>query len=83
VQHRLLAASLAVLGIGLLLFAGCARGRGFAECPVSPCQDYLTSEEIDQMPILERPDRPGHILGNAIRRIYRGQTDQGDPWECP
>ena len=81
--HRRLATSLVVLGIGLLLFAGCARGPGFAECPVSPRQGYFTPEEIDQLPILERPDHPGHFLGNAIRRIYRVQTDQGGPWECP
>jgi len=28
-------------------------------------------EAIRQMPILQRPDRPGHFYGNAVRRRYR------------
>jgi hypothetical protein len=23
------------------------------------------------MPLLERPDRPGHVYGNTVRRFYR------------
>jgi len=83
VPHRLLAASLAALGISVFLCAGCARGPRAEECPVSPCQQWLTEEEIDQMPLLERPDRPGHFLGNSIRRVYRWQTGQPEPSECP
>jgi hypothetical protein len=43
----------------------------------------LTDEEIDQMPILERPDRPEHPLGNAVRRVYRWQAGEPEPLECP
>jgi hypothetical protein len=28
----------------------------------------LTRREIRQMPITERPSRPGHFYGNAVRR---------------
>ena len=28
-------------------------------------------ETIRQMPLLERPDRPGHFYGNTVRRINR------------
>ncbi|MDO4630466.1 MAG: hypothetical protein Q4C70_14905 [Planctomycetia bacterium] len=30
----------------------------------------LTRQEIRNMPILERPNRPGHIYGNTVRRRY-------------
>jgi len=83
VPYRLLAAGLAVLGIAVPLCAGCAGGPRVAECPMSPCQGWVTAEEIARMPILERPDRPGHIFGNTIRRVYRWQTDQPEPAECP
>ena len=33
----------------------------------------LTRKEIREMPILERPSRPGHFYGNTVRRrYYRG-----------
>jgi len=35
------------------------------------------------MPILDRPDRPGHFVGNAIRRIYRWHMGEPDPIKCP
>ena len=28
----------------------------------------LTRKEIREMPILERPSRPGHFYGNTVRR---------------
>ena len=33
-------------------------------------KSYLTAEQIRQMPLLERPNRPGHFYGNTVRRIY-------------
>lgn len=83
VSHRLFAAGLALAGMGLVLSVGCARGPRVAVCPASPCEVGLTDEEIDQMPILDRPDRPGHYLGNSIRRVYRMQTGEPEPLECP
>ena len=38
---------------------------------------------IRQMPILERPSRPGHFYGNAVRRRNSRQVApsvQGNPW---
>ncbi|HEX3725246.1 MAG TPA: hypothetical protein VHV08_03345, partial [Pirellulales bacterium] len=32
----------------------------------------VTRKEIRQMPILERPSRPGHFYGNTVRRNTRG-----------
>lgn len=34
--------------------------------PLSP-----EAQEIRRKPILERPDRPGHIYGNTVRRMHR------------
>jgi len=34
----------------------------------------LTRREIRQMPITERPSRPGHFYGNAVRRNQSRQT---------
>jgi hypothetical protein len=28
----------------------------------------MTRREIKQLPVLERPSRPGHFYGNAVRR---------------
>lgn len=29
-------------------------------------------EAIKDLPLLERPDRPGHVYGNTVRWIYYG-----------
>jgi hypothetical protein len=34
----------------------------------------LTRREIRQMPITERPSRPGHFYGNAVRRNQSRQA---------
>jgi hypothetical protein len=31
----------------------------------------LSREQIRQMPLVERPNRPGHIYGNQVRRVHR------------
>ena len=31
---------------------------------------YMTRQQIRQLPILERPNRPGHFYGNAVRRAH-------------
>jgi len=36
----------------------------------------LSREQIRSMPILERPSRPGHFYGNAVRR-KNGQMQSG------
>ena len=34
-------------------------------------------EAIRQMPLLERPNRPGHFYGNTVRRLYYGRRAMG------
>lgn len=34
---------------------------------------YLTPDMIRRMPMVARPDRPGHFIGNTVRRFYRGR----------
>ena len=36
-------------------------------------QTGYTLEQIHSMPILERPDRPGHFIGNTLRWQYRNR----------
>ncbi|MCA9267400.1 MAG: hypothetical protein KDA41_02970 [Planctomycetales bacterium] len=42
--------------------------------PTSP-----EAQQIRQQPLLERPDRPGHFVGNTIRRVNR----HGHPLPVP
>ena len=51
--------------VAIVLLAG-------AHCLVASAvharETTLTRRDIRQMPILERPSRPGHFYGNAVRR---------------
>ena len=73
-----LAGRLGVLGISVLFCTGCATPSRPGVYPVSAGRGYLTPEQIEQMPLLDRPDRPGHYIGNTIRQIDRWQTGQPD-----
>lgn len=49
---------------------------GLAVAAASPSATRLVAAnlsrvEIRSMPIVERPDRPGHFYGNAVRRRHR------------
>jgi hypothetical protein len=37
--------------------------------PTTPTTQ-MTPQTIRQMPLLERPNRPGHFIGNTIRGMY-------------
>lgn len=37
-----------------------------------PVVNYYQPQSINQTPILNRPDRPGHPVGNTLRAINRG-----------
>lgn len=39
----------------------------------------LSREQIRSMPVVERPSRPGHFYGNAVRRRYHRQVAPA-PW---
>ncbi len=34
----------------------------------------VSRTEIRQMPLLHRPDRPGHFYGNTVRRLHRRRS---------
>jgi hypothetical protein len=38
---------------------------------------YLTRQQIRQMPLLERPNRPGHFYGNTVRRLHNRRMSRG------
>jgi hypothetical protein len=49
-------------------------GWSGAVLPIDP-----EAQQIRQQPILERPNRPGHVYGNTVRRIYY----RGNPLPLP
>lgn len=69
------AAFLAILILPALAAANPASApsnRRAVPAPTAP--DSLSREAIRQMPLLERPDRPGHVYGNTVRRMHRWRT---------
>jgi hypothetical protein len=38
--------------------------------PVTTTTKNMNPQTIRQMPLLERPNRPGHFIGNTIRGMY-------------
>ncbi len=85
-NRRILSIVLLALGMGLWLTAGCATGPPYEVPHFYPGYGCLTDGQIEQMPLLERPDRPGHCVGNSIRAIDRWlngypEPDEYDP--CP
>ncbi|HLA83962.1 MAG TPA: hypothetical protein VJL29_04135 [Thermoguttaceae bacterium] len=67
----------------LIVMAGLQFSAASAAQPtVAPRATYssLSREQIRQMPLLERPNRPGHFYGNTVRWLngrrsggYRGR----------
>jgi hypothetical protein len=41
-----------------------------AEVEAARIRRSMTREEIRSMPIVERPNRPGHFYGNTVRRVH-------------
>ncbi len=84
--RRILVLAVGGMGMGLWLSLGCATGPPYEVPRFYPGYGCLTDEQIEQMPLLERPDRPGHCVGNSIRAIDRWLNgyptpDEYDP--CP
>lgn len=63
-----LVACVALLGATILV-ATVAPARPTATRDVA---QGMSRAQIRSMPLLERPDRPGHFYGNAVRRRSRG-----------
>ena len=83
---RILVSAVVGVALGLCVIAGCATGPPYEVPRLYPGYGCLTDEQIEQMPLLERPDRPGHCIGNTIRAIDRWLNgyptpDEYDP--CP
>jgi len=57
-----------------LQFTAAARGTTVYQ---TASNAYLTREQIRQMPLLERPNRPGHFYGNTVRRIHGRRVGRG------
>lgn len=60
-MRRMLTTIVIVLSCGLWLLPP-------ASVHASTRREYR--EAIRSLPLLERPNRPGHIYGNTVRRIY-------------
>ena len=74
--YRTVLASLIVVTV--LSAASCAMGAGAGvRTPVAPVYSGTARQEIRQMPLLERPNRPGHFIGNTIRSMYYGRGSRG------
>jgi len=61
--------------IGASLFFTAATFLGAAEVETSEAEAArlrrnVSVEEIRAMPIVERPNRPGHFYGNTVRRVH-------------
>ncbi len=69
-RRRILGPVSVVMAAGLWLAAGCATGPPGAY-HYYPGYGCLTDEQIEELPLLDRPDRPGHCLGNSLRAIDR------------
>jgi hypothetical protein len=46
------------------------RTVGPANAPLSSMSGAAQREAIRQMPLLMRPNRPGHFYGNTVRRMH-------------
>ncbi len=45
--------------------------------PMAAASVAQQRETIRQMPLLERPNRPGHFYGNTVRRIHDRRMRRG------
>lgn len=46
-------------------------------------QGFFTPRSLRSVPIVDRPDRPGHFIGNSIRRRYNQTTVAPTPVRSP
>jgi len=59
-------------------FAMLGLSQAWAAAPALARATTLSRREIRQMPILERPSRPGHFYGNTVRR--KAHVLSTNPW---
>lgn len=43
---------------------------GWTDVSLAASRSQSYREAIRSMPLLERPNRPGHFYGNTVRRVY-------------
>jgi hypothetical protein len=51
-------------------WASAANVKGTDQTPAPATNATTTRQAIRDMPLLERPNRPGHFYGNTVRRIH-------------
>jgi len=62
--------TLVVVGIASILSAAPSVVAAPRDIPVRIRELQAEREAIEQMPLAERPNRPGHFYGNNVRRVY-------------
>ncbi len=69
--HRCLLACVVVFTVSL---SACSslQAQPFGQTPGDSQARAVYRAQIRQMPLLERPNRPGHFIGNTIRGVYYG-----------
>lgn len=48
-----------------------------AKADASAAKTDPSRQTIREMPLLERPNRPGHFYGNTVRRVHNFRTARG------
>jgi hypothetical protein len=66
-----LVGKLSGLAIGICCLGGCASDPRPSPYSASADAGSLSREQIREMPLLDRPDRPGHFVGNSVRSVNR------------
>jgi hypothetical protein len=69
-------AAILLLSTALTTAAGPTLAPADESAPLTPtpASTTLSRQEIRQMPITQRPSRPGHFYGNTVRRAHQRRT---------
>lgn len=54
----------------LAISTSCAGRNRKQECDPYAAQTMMVPQDYSSVPILERPDRPGHVIGNSLRSWF-------------
>ena len=70
--HRILIALTITLAMAAAAETASAQSANRSRTVATPARARAAQREaIRQMPLLTRPDRPGHFYGNTVRRVHR------------
>ncbi len=65
--------ALLVLAASQVSASPTATSQEVVTAPMTPMTRAAERQAIRQMPLLMRPNRPGHFYGNTVRRLYYGR----------